>query len=106
MKLDQELIKAILKYVEEHSKGDGRVLAIPELPGYDECQIAYNIKMCDQAGFLEVQRTSDISYPRKLTWPGQMGSNGSAKGHGLMDALDNAPDHPAHLVGPATHMVH
>lgn len=70
MERDMKLIKRILKYVECNAKNDGRVLDVPEIPDYGTEQVEYHIDLCDQAGFLKVQRTADISYPVALTWQG------------------------------------
>ena len=32
--------------------------------------VSYHIDLCEQAGFMTVQRTSGVSYPISLTWQG------------------------------------
>lgn len=67
----QKLIRLILEYVEEH--GTGRPLAPPEFDEYTRTEINYHIGLCDQAGYLEVRKTSG-NHPRyrpvSLTWNG------------------------------------
>ncbi len=70
MKLSTCLIKSLLAYVEETSEADGRVLDVPEFPQFSKSQVTYHIDLCAQAGYMEVQPTSDVSYPRELTWLG------------------------------------
>ena len=70
MKRDMELIKQILKYVEQNDKNDGRLLPAPEFPDYGENEVSYHIDLCEQAGYITVQRTSGGSFLRSLSWQG------------------------------------
>ena len=73
MKRDMELIKQILKYVEQKDKNDGRLLPAPEFPGHTDEEVTYNIDLCGQAGFVATQSTSGGKFLRSLTWTGHNG---------------------------------
>ncbi len=70
MKRNMDLIKAILKYVEQNDKNDGRHLSPPEFPDYTDQQVSYHVELCRQANYVEVLPTGGGAFLRSLTWSG------------------------------------
>ncbi len=54
MKRRFKLIKKILEYVEVTKKNGDRI-PLPEFSDYKDCVVAYHVKLCHQAGFLDVR---------------------------------------------------
>ena len=69
MKLDEDLIKQLLKYCEKHSPGSRGFLFHPDIDGYSAEQVEYHVRLCSQAGFVLVNHTGHMT---ELTWQGQM----------------------------------
>ena len=69
MKRYMLLIRAILEYVTV--KSDGNDLAIPEIDGYTPDQVRYHVKLCEEAGFLDIIMDSQqVCGIRRITWEG------------------------------------
>ena len=71
MKRDTELIRHILEYVECNS--ESKFLAAPSIEGYKSSEVQYHIKLCKEAGLVNV----DGGNLRSLTW----------QGHNMLDTL-------------------
>ena len=71
MQMNDALVKAILKYVEQNGR-PGRFLDVPEFPHYTEEQVIYHLDLCHQAGFITGQGTMGGFLPQVLTYNGQM----------------------------------
>ena len=57
MKRYMELVKAVLRYVEEHDDGDtqeGCVIPLTHFGGYSENAVRYHILLCDENELLNV----------------------------------------------------
>ena len=67
MKRDMELVKQLLKHCEENAPGERGFLFTPEIPGFQVKQVEYHIKLCHQAGYIEVNRQGMMV---ELTWSG------------------------------------
>ena len=69
-----ELIYKILEHAEQ--KASGKWSLLPEFPGYTCEQVHYHAKLCDEAGYLTVQKISSLEEPfarykvGSLTWTG------------------------------------
>ena len=71
MEMHDNLIKAILKYVEKNGKRD-IFIDMPEVHNFTEDQVSYHLDLCEQAGFITAERTMGGIYPGVLTYRGQM----------------------------------
>ena len=69
--MDDALIKAILKYIEENGQRD-RFIDPPEFPHFTKDQVEYHLDLCHQAGFITATRTIGGIFPGVLTYVGQM----------------------------------
>ena len=72
MKRDMNLIKAILEYVEENGRMEGRPLDKPEFPGrWEGDAVEYHLKLCKEVSFMTGVGTDQTSFlPQLLTWNG------------------------------------
>lgn len=73
MRMDMELIKKILLYVEEHGE-PGKLMRQVEIDGYSVTEVSYHIKLLSQNGLLE-GRDARIDqyflwYAGDITWAG------------------------------------
>ena len=81
MKRDMALIQGLLEHIENSCDGDW--IQPPCLPGHSDRQIHYHVSLCEQAGFMDITKTTgaDALYPRfvmrNLTW----------HGHEMLDSL-------------------
>jgi len=85
MKRDFDLIRNLLFYFE--SKEDDRPEQCPDIEGYSEVEIMYNLRLMDEAGLLNCQRLRTKDSERilrvaagSLTWAG----------HDFLDASRNS----------------
>ena len=73
MNRDKELILKILRYVRDNADGK-RDIPPPDVNGYEACVVSYHVRLCWQAGFLELVTKRDgtpiDSRLRALTWDG------------------------------------
>ena len=69
MKLDEDLIKQLLKHCEKNSPGPRGFLFHPDIDGYAVEQVEYHVRLCSQAGFVLLNQTGHMI---ELTWQGQM----------------------------------
>ena len=75
MKRDIELVRSILKWIEEREEGRNIGWQI-EIEGFNEEQIGYHVYLMGQAGLLEVADTSSSdsrspeAIPIDMTWDG------------------------------------
>lgn len=76
MKRNMDLIREILKKVEQHDDPNGLFEPL-EVGGYTKNQISYHIKLLNDAGLLDADDVSTMNpdgfewYPGNLTWDGQ-----------------------------------
>ena len=71
MKRYMQLIRAILEYVTVKSNGND--LALPEINGYTPDQVSYHVKLCEEAGFLDIvidASTKQATGIVRITWQG------------------------------------
>ena len=74
MKRDMTLIQAILTHTENICYGNW--CEPPTFPNYSDRQVHYHVSLCQQAGYLEAQKTTGADAPyhrfvlRNLTWSG------------------------------------
>lgn len=69
MRRKMKLIREILTYVEEQPAGG--MIPIPEFDDYSQGDVSEHVKLCAEAGFLEI--TSHRGYPTRIlrmTWQG------------------------------------
>ncbi len=73
-----KLIRLILAYVEKaKSTGD---IPIPEFADYTKCAIGHHVKLCEEAGFLDIVLSAHDKAPvliTRMTW----------QGHDVLDRL-------------------
>ena len=90
MRRYMELIRDILEYAEQ--KGNGKQLIAPEINGYTPDQVNEHIKLCCEAGYLEIVLANQATrhyHIGRLTWQGHefldkhRGGTGSAMSSGL-----------------------
>ena len=78
MQRKKKLIYKILKYVEkEHQNGP---VPVPEFDDYSETQVCNHVKLCEEAGYLDIFVSSHDKKPEsiiRLTW----------NGHNALDSL-------------------
>ena len=67
MKRDMSLVKQILKHIEKHAPGERGFLPHPDIEGYNSDEVEYHIRLCSQAGFVDL---NDTGYIIELTWQG------------------------------------
>ena len=82
MRLDETLIKKILKYVETAEPTRRGWIDVPEIPSFTDEEVAYHIKMCQEAGYI---RTNNVGYILDMTWPGHMVLHKLRAGKPLID---------------------
>ena len=66
-----DLIKKILEYTVCH--GDGRELALPEIHGHSPEEVRYHVKLCEEAGYLDIsvsESTAQVLFIVRITWQG------------------------------------
>ena len=73
MKRDKKLILTILRYIRDNAHGNGEI-PVPDVNGYESSIVSYHVRLCWQAGFVEVVTRRDgtpiHSRIRALTWDG------------------------------------
>lgn len=71
MQRDMDLVREILRYIENHTDMGNNPM---EIPGYTEEQISYHVKIMHQAGLIEAidfsSHNGESWAPRCLTWEG------------------------------------
>ena len=71
MRRDMKLIALILAHVERAVKcGD---IPIPDVPGYTRPVILYHVKLCEEAGYLDIVVDASGKTPvsiHRMTWDG------------------------------------
>lgn len=71
MPRDMNLICMILAYVSD-AKVPGYI-PLPEFQGYSKCEILQHVKLCEEAGYLEIVVNASTMMPeaiRRMTWNG------------------------------------
>ena len=76
MRRCNSLIKAILVYVETKCV-PGEVNPLPDISGHDAREVAYHVRLCEQAGHLTLGGSENFAsvsgsgfYIKELTWKG------------------------------------
>ena len=73
MKRDKKLILKILRYVRDNADGKND-LSAPDVNGYESCVVEYHVRLCVQAGFLDLVENFKgkpiEGRIRALTWQG------------------------------------
>ena len=72
MRRDFKLIRQILHYVEQE-KQNGDEIPLPELADYRTCEIEYHVKLCEEAGYLDIRVSSHDKKPVaivRMSWQG------------------------------------
>lgn len=66
-----QLIALILAYVEEQTKCGA--IPLPRFKGYTHEQIVYHVKLCEEAGYLDIVVAAGSKTPtaiHRMTWTG------------------------------------
>lgn len=74
MKRDKKLILKILRYIRDTADGKDDIPP-PDVTGYESCMVKYHVRLCHQAGFVELVTKRSGGTPietriRALTWDG------------------------------------
>ena len=74
MRRCMKLIFKILEYV-EREKTNGNKLSIPEFYDYDDSVVNYHVRLCAQAGYIQIDQVSNFQVLTaksiiELTWAG------------------------------------
>jgi Hypothetical protein (DUF2513) len=74
MKRDMDLARQILLDVESHENTDGSGWLVVHYDGRSDPEIAYHVKLLEEAGLIEIQDLSTLAvskyWPKRLTWSG------------------------------------
>ena len=71
MRRYMNLVALILAYVEEAKKCGG--IPIPRLNEYTHDQVVYHVKLCEEAGYLDIEVSPHDKMPtaiHRITWAG------------------------------------
>ena len=61
MRKCMKLIFKILEYV-EREKTNGNKLPIPEFEDYENSVVDYHVRLCSQAGYIEIDQISNFKF--------------------------------------------